>query len=177
MPAAEKERLVRAFATAIGKLTDYIPGPDMGTDEFCAAWIYDEIGRAASLPAALGGIPVDELGATGYGLAVAIHAARTFIGLELEGARVVVQGFGAVGKHAARVLVEQGAVLVGASDPRGAITNPRGLDVPRVDGAEGAGGGAWADLPGGQRMDRDAVIEGRMRYLDPGGPARRAPHG
>lgn len=158
MPAAQKERLVRAFAAAIKELTDYIPGPDMGTDELCAAWIHDEIGRSAGLPAVLGGIPLDELGATGVGLAAAIDVARSFIGLELEGARVVVQGFGAVGKHAARVLAERGAVLVGACDSRGAAADPRGLDVDALIALKEQGRSV-ADLPGVERLERDAVIE------------------
>ena len=55
MPAAAKERLIRAFACAIRDLTDYIPGPDMGTDERAMAWIKDEIGRAVGLPPEIGG--------------------------------------------------------------------------------------------------------------------------
>jgi glutamate dehydrogenase/leucine dehydrogenase len=62
-PAA-KENLVRCFARAIADLRDYIPGPDMGTDEACMAWIHDETGRAVGLPRVLGGIPLDEIGAT-----------------------------------------------------------------------------------------------------------------
>lgn len=54
MPAAKKENLIRAFACSIREVTDYIPGPDMGTDERCMAWIKDEIGRATGLPAELG---------------------------------------------------------------------------------------------------------------------------
>ena len=41
----DKLRLVRAFARAIREIADYIPGPDMGTDEACMAWLFDEIGR------------------------------------------------------------------------------------------------------------------------------------
>ena len=74
MGRADKERLVRSFARAIGTLTDYIPGPDMGTDEACMGWIQDEIGRAVGLPAVLGGIPLDEIGATGLGLAACAEA-------------------------------------------------------------------------------------------------------
>jgi len=65
MPRRQKEELLRAFAHALRNETDYVFGPDMGTDETCMAWIKDEIGRAVGLPAALGGIPLDELGATG----------------------------------------------------------------------------------------------------------------
>ncbi|MEO6203331.1 MAG: Glu/Leu/Phe/Val dehydrogenase dimerization domain-containing protein [Nitrospirales bacterium] len=60
-----KARLIRAFARAIRDLVEYIPGPDMGTDETCMAWMYDEIKRAVGLPRVLGGIPLDQIGATG----------------------------------------------------------------------------------------------------------------
>ena len=49
-PRPEKERLIRAFAAALGDIGDYIFGPDMGTDETCMAWVKDEIGRAVGLP-------------------------------------------------------------------------------------------------------------------------------
>jgi hypothetical protein len=50
------------------KIASYIPGPDMGTDERCMAWIKDEIGRAVGLPREIGAIPLDEIGATGFDL-------------------------------------------------------------------------------------------------------------
>ena len=132
MPAERKEQIIRAFAAAIADLVDYIPGPDMGTDETAMAWVKDEIGRAVGLPRVIGGIPLDEIGATGFGLAVAAEAAQDIGGPQLEGARVVVQGFGAVGQHAARFLKDKGAVLVAASDTHGAIADPKGLDVPAL---------------------------------------------
>lgn len=80
--------MVRAFASAIRNFVDYIPGPDMGTDETVMAWIHDEIGRASGLPAILGGIPLDEVGAIGYGLAVCAEALAAAGWLDLAGARV-----------------------------------------------------------------------------------------
>ena len=50
MRPEDKERTIRAFATAIRDITDYIPGPDMGTDEMAMAWVHDEIRRAVGLP-------------------------------------------------------------------------------------------------------------------------------
>lgn len=129
MSPDQKERTIRAFATAIRDLAEYIPGPDMGTNETAMAWVHDETGRAVGLPREIGGIPLDEIGATGLGVAVAGEVAQEFADLELKGARVVIQGFGAVGKHAARFLEERGAILVGASDSRGTIANADGLDV------------------------------------------------
>jgi glutamate dehydrogenase/leucine dehydrogenase len=93
MPVADKERLIRAFAGAIADLADYIPGPDMGTDELAMAWIRDETGRAVGLPRELGGIPLDAIGATGFGLVVAIEVAAKRLGLPLAAARVAIQGF------------------------------------------------------------------------------------
>ncbi|MEX3007246.1 Glu/Leu/Phe/Val dehydrogenase [Hoeflea sp. TYP-13] len=129
MPIEEKEQLIRAFARAIRNVVNYIPGPDMGTDEHAMAWIHDETGRSVGLPREIGGIPLDEIGATGYGLAVAAEVAQDYCDLKLKGARVVVQGFGSVGMHVARFLAERGAILVAAADSRSAIVNPDGIDV------------------------------------------------
>ena len=158
MAAADKERLVRAFACAIGDIKDYIAGPDMGTDETCMAWIHDEIGRSVGLPPEIGGIPLDQIGATGFGLSVAIDVARHFRGLELEGARVVVQGFGSVGQHAARFLADKGAVLVAAADSRATLADPSGLDIDALIQLK-RGGKSVGDYDAGEKLDRDAVID------------------
>src|SRR5512138_1714981 len=126
MSAEKKETLIRAFAHALRHEQDYIFGPDMGTDERCMAWIKDEIGRAVGLPAALGGIPLDEIGATGWGIRHAAEAAAHHNQLDLRGARLAIQGFGAVGRHSARFLAERGARLVAASDSRGTVYDAAG---------------------------------------------------
>lgn len=158
MPAAAKEEIIRAFAHAIRDLTGYVPGPDMGTDEWCMAWIKDEIGRAVGLPEAIGGIPLDTIGATGFGLAACVDVARTFINLDLKGARVVVQGFGAVGKHAARFLAEKSAILVGASDTGGTIADPAGLDIAALIALKETGR-PLHDHPQGEKLAADAVLD------------------
>ncbi len=126
---ADKSRLVRAFARAIRSLDQYIPGPDMGTDETCMAWVHDEIGRSVGLPRVLGGIPLDEIGATGYGVAKCAEVSAEFCDLELSQATFAVEGYGSVGQHAARFLARYGAKLVAASDSRSAIFNAAGIDV------------------------------------------------
>ena len=80
---------------------------DMGTDERAMAWVHDEIGRAVGLPASMGGIPLDVLGATAWGLRYGTEVAARFCELDLKGARLVVQGFGAVGRHTARFLAQR----------------------------------------------------------------------
>ena len=151
MPAADKEQLVRAFAAAIRHLTEYIPGPDMGTNETAMAWIRDEIGRAVGLPRELGGIPLDEIGATGYGLVIAAEAAEDYSQVGLKGAKVAVQGFGAVGRHSARFLADKGARLVAVSDSKGAINDPAGLDIDKLDALK-AEGKSVVDLHGSRKI-------------------------
>lgn len=157
MPREQKVRLVRAFGRAIRPLTDYVPGPDMGLDEGLMAALRDTCGRAVGLPAVLGGIPLDVLGATGYGLAVAADVCQELDVVHLDGARVVVQGFGAVGSHAARFLVQRGARIVAVSDSRGAVHSPVGLDVDALV-AHRSGGASVATFSGGSPLPADALI-------------------
>lgn len=166
MPVVRKEQLVRAFARAIAPLTDYIPGPDMGTDETAMAWVKTETGRAAGLPRALGGIPLDEIGATGYGVAVAGDVAQAFAGFELQGARLVVQGFGAVGQHAARFLTQKGARLVATSDSRGAIAHAQGFDVEALI-AHKAAGRALSEFAGAQEIPPEDLVAVRCEIWVP----------
>lgn len=156
-PPLEKEVLVRTFARMIRSEDDYIPGPDMGLNEASMAWIKDEIGRAVGLPRVVGGIPLDEIGATGYGLSVAAEVAAQFAEIELRSARVVVQGYGAVGIHAARFLHKQGAALVAAADSQGAIYNPSGLDIDALTQHKRAGAPVH-NFSGGRRLNPDDLV-------------------
>jgi len=162
MPREQKERLIRGFAHALRNETDYIFGPDMGTDETCMAWVKDEIGqmsvRSVGLPEALGGIPLDELGATGWGLAHCAEVAAPACGLKLDGARVAIQGYGAVGRHAARFLSERGARLVAISDSRGTVADAKGLDIATLERVK-ASGGSVIDSPQGDRRSAEAIID------------------
>ncbi|RMF37043.1 MAG: Glu/Leu/Phe/Val dehydrogenase [Alphaproteobacteria bacterium] len=157
MPETGKQALIRAFASAIAPLTGYIPGPDMGTNETCMAWLRDEIGRAVGLPRVLGGIPLDEIGATGIGVCVAAEVAAEHAGLKLEGARVAIQGFGAVGMHAARGLVARGARLVAVADIGGTVQDPEGLSLDALIALKQEGRSVAA-LEGAETAPREAVI-------------------
>ncbi|MFG1997665.1 Glu/Leu/Phe/Val dehydrogenase [Spirillospora sp. NPDC048911] len=133
----DKEAILRAFVRALSKEIphEYVVGLDMGLTERDAAIVQDELGdrgAAVGTPHALGGMPYDELGVTGFGVAEVTDAAAQEIGLPLKGARVVVQGFGAVGHAAARRLDELGATVVAISTVRGGLHDPNGLDVARL---------------------------------------------
>jgi glutamate dehydrogenase (NAD(P)+) len=158
MPGKRKQRLIRALAQALRGEEEYIFAPDMGTDEECMAWIRDEVSRVVALPREIGGIPLDEIGATGWGISHVIDVALRYCDFELDGARMVIQGFGAVGRHTARFLTDKGAVLVGVADSAGAIHNPAGLDVEALLALK-AEGKSVHDYSNGMRLDRDAVVD------------------
>lgn len=158
MPKANKEQLVRCVACALADVREYIFGPDMGTDEECMAWVHDEIGRSVGLPGEIGGIPLDEIGATGWGLSHATDVALEYCDFALDGARLVIQGFGAVGMHAAHFLAKKGAVLVAAADSRGTIHNTQGLDVGKLIELKRSGKSV-VDLPQAERLEVDALID------------------
>ncbi|MBL4607031.1 MAG: Glu/Leu/Phe/Val dehydrogenase [Pseudomonadales bacterium] len=158
IPIEEKEHLIRAFSQALRGNRDYIFGPDMGTNEVCMAWIRDEIGASVGLPREIGGIPLDEIGATGWGLYHAARIAVDHFDFDLQGARVVVQGFGAVGKHAARFLTDAGAILVAASDSQGMISKPQGLSFHEL-AAHKEGGHSVRTFTDGQADAADKIID------------------
>ena len=156
MPPRQKEELVRAFACALEEVEQYIFGPDMGTNEECMAWVRDEIGRAVGLPREIGGIPLDEIGATAWGLLHAIKVACEYHERELAGTRIAIQGFGAVGKHAARFLAAEGAVIVGAADINGTVSCADGLDVEKLMAIK-AEDGSVIDYPDGPGVNKDTA--------------------
>lgn len=158
MPKAQKETVIRALACSLRDISEYVLAPDMGTNEECMAWIHDEMDRVVGIPAELGGIPLDEIGATGWGLFHAIDVAAEYRGIQLDGCTVVVQGFGAVGKHVASFLAEKGAVIVGVSDSGGAVVKKEGLDIDTLLNIKADGRSVTA-YPNAESVDPDILID------------------
>lgn len=158
MPKQEKEILIRGFASALKEVEQYIFAPDMGTDEECMAWVKDEIGRVVGLPREVGGIPLDEIGATGWGISHVVDEALKFCNFNIKGARFAVQGFGAVGKNVSNFLTQDGATPVAVSDSTGTIYNPDGLDVGKLIVLK-TEGKSVTEYPDGEKRDRDAIID------------------
>lgn len=156
--SSNKEALVRHFAQAMEALQGYIPGPDMGTDETAMAWVRDEIGRSVGLSKVLGGIPLDQVGATGYGCAICAEVVQDFTDMKLDGARVAIQGYGNVGQPAAKFLVERGAILVTATDLDGTVHDPNGIDHEKLTELKRETGRV-TDYPGGEKLPMDAFID------------------
>lgn len=136
----ELERLSRAFIRAIAPIIgDHkdIPAPDVNTNPQIIAWMGDEFSklRGYNEPGFITGKPVivgGSLGrteATGYGVALAAKMGAAKIGLDLNGAKVVVQGFGNVGSYAAKFMASFGAKVVAVADYTAVVYNENGLDI------------------------------------------------
>lgn len=166
----DKEPILRAFARALSNEVprEYVFGLDMGLTEDDAAIIQDELGdrgAAVGTPAHLGGVAYDKLGVTGYGVAEAADAAAEHTGYALHGARVAIQGFGAVGSAAARRFTELGAAVVAVSTTHGARYTPTGFDIDELLVARAEYGddlvhhiGAGKPLPTGEESTVDCDV-------------------
>ncbi|MBI5588580.1 MAG: Glu/Leu/Phe/Val dehydrogenase [Deltaproteobacteria bacterium] len=143
MSRDEIERLTRRYtyeiAILIGPETD-IPAPDVYTDEQVMAWMMDTYSmmKGYPVPSIVTGKPVSlggSLGrarATSTGLVTTVIEALKHLNMPLEGLTVTVLGFGKVGYHAAKILHDKGAKVIGLADSKGAIYNRRGLDIDAV---------------------------------------------
>lgn len=169
---SNKDEIIRAYAKFLRPHTDYIPGPDMGTNEHCMAIILDEIGRAIGLHRELGGIPLDEIGVTGYGAGEAAELAAGYINLELKKATAAIEGFGAVGQACFRSLAGKGVKVVAVSDINGAIYNPKGLNwdgLVTVEPETGRVSKLWnREYKDGQRLSGAELFKLDVDILIPG---------
>jgi glutamate dehydrogenase (NAD(P)+) len=169
MSSAELERMTRRYtyeiASILGPERD-IPAPDVNTDERVMAWLLDTLdmleGRSipavvTGKPLAVGGMPLHS-GATASGVVRCIRSVFGVLGMELAGARAVVQGFGKVGGPVVFLLASAGMRVVAVSDLGGAVYSPGGIDAAELsdhvtrtgsvvgfEGAEAIGGDQiWA---------------------------------
>lgn len=140
MSFRELERLSRGYVRAISQIvgpTKDIPAPDVFTNSQIMAWMMDEYSRIREFdspgfitgkPIALGGSHGRET-ATAKGVTICIREALKRRGIQLEGARVVVQGFGNAGSYLSKFMHDAGAKVIGISDAYGALYDPNGLDI------------------------------------------------
>jgi glutamate dehydrogenase (NAD(P)+) len=133
---AISRRYMQEMIPFVGPQTD-IMAPDMGTNEQVMAWFMDtySIFKGYTVAEIVTGKPVSAGGtvgrreATGRGIVMLSERALTLVGLNPRHAQVIVQGFGNVGSHAARIFHDRGATVIGVSDHTAAYYDPRGLDI------------------------------------------------
>lgn len=176
MSGDERQRLTRSFVRAIddfiGPQQD-IPAPDVNTSQQTMAWVMDEYSaRHGYTPAVVTGKPVHLGGsfgredATGRGVTIITKSAARSFGVPLRGARVVLQGFGNVGSHTARLLHESGAKIIAVADAHGAILNPEGLDITALL-LHVAQTGKVIGFPGSQALAPAQLFETECEILIP----------
>lgn len=139
----ELERLSRGFINAIyeeiGPNKD-VPAPDVNTNGQIMAWMVDEYNKISRVdsPGVITGKPLNIGGskgrvvATGLGVAITVREAAKRIGLDLNDAKVAIQGFGNVGSYAALTLEGYGAKVVAISNSRTCIYNENGLNIKEL---------------------------------------------
>jgi glutamate dehydrogenase (NAD(P)+) len=139
----EIEGLTRRFTTEISVLIGPerdIPAPDVNTNAQTMAWMMDTYSMNAgyTVPAVVTGKPIPLGGSEGRNEATAQGAVYTIVdaarhlGMDLQKARVAVQGFGNAGSIAAQLISAQGAKVIAVSDSTGGIYRPEGLDVNAI---------------------------------------------
>lgn len=140
MSFGELERLSRGYVRAISQIvgpTKDIPAPDVYTNSQIMAWMMDEYSRLREFdspgfitgkPLVLGGSQGRET-ATARGVTICIEEAVNKKGIDLEGARIIVQGFGNAGSFLAKFMHDAGAKVIGISDAHGALYDQEGLDI------------------------------------------------
>ncbi len=155
---------IRAISTMIGPELD-IPAPDVNTNAQIMGWMIDEYSKLTgyNVPGVITGKPVGlggSLGrseATGRGVAITVREAAKKIGLDLKGAKVVIQGFGNVGSTSGVLLAELGATIIAASDSRSAIYNAGGLDI-KAAVRHKKETGALLDFLGATRLTNEEML-------------------
>ena len=183
--AHEMEAITRRFAYELIKRdlinpSQNVPAPDMGTGQREMAWMADQYKRmnttdingnacVTGKPPNAGGI-AGRVEATGRGVQYALREffrdaegmAKAGVTGELRDKRVIVQGLGNVGYHAAKFLSEEdGAIVVGIIEHDGALYNPDGLDVEKIK--------SWISKHGGIAgySDRHQVADGSKVLEEP----------
>ncbi len=178
----ELEQITRRFAYELIKRdlihpAQNVPAPDMGTGEREMAWIADQYARmnttdinakacVTGKPPHAGGIQ-GRVEATGRGVQYALReffrhpddVAKAGLSGGLEGKRVIVQGLGNVGYHAAKFLSEEdGCIITAVIERDGALVDPKGLDIEAVRQWMNAHGGLLAGYPGASHVADGAVV-------------------
>ncbi|MEA1985270.1 MAG: Glu/Leu/Phe/Val dehydrogenase, partial [Euryarchaeota archaeon] len=164
---------IRAISDQIGPSKD-IPAPDLYTDEQIMVWILDEFERIKRehVPAMVTGKPI-ELGgskvrsySTSFGGIYVLEEALRTMDLDRSEVCIAIQGFGNVGRNAARILYEKGYKITAVSDSKGGILNNNGLDIDEVMEHKDRTG-TVAGIPGNENITNEELLTSNCDILIP----------
>jgi len=174
----EKERLARAYIRAVARnlgVTRDVPAPDVYTTPQIMAWMMDEfetiVGEAH--PGVITGKPIPLGGSQGRGDATArggiyvTREAAKLVGIDLKGKTMAIQGFGNAGQYAA-LLGEEilGLKLVAASDSKGGVYNPKGIDAKALVDYK-LRSGVLQGFPGAAEISNEDLLAMEVTVLFP----------
>ena len=174
---AELERMTRRYTCEILPLIgpdQDIPAPDVYTDSQTMAWIMDTysmtkgattLGVVTGKPVSLGGSKGRDR-ATARGVQFTLREACAGLKMSLKGAKVAIQGYGNAGSHLATLLHEEGALLVAASDSKGGVYQPQGLD-PAALAAHKKTRASLHTFAGGKPVTNEQLLELPVDILVP----------
>ena len=164
----ERNRVTRRYTVNIEHLLGInrdIPAPDLGTNAQTMAWMMDAYSALHGYsPAIVTGKPVEIGGsagreqATGRGAVFVAQNAAADLGMNPEGARVAVQGFGNVGSWTAKTAAREGMKVIAVSDVRGGVFDGGGLDPDEVE-AHARESGSVSDFPRAEPVTNDELME------------------
>lgn len=174
----ELQRLTRRYAAEIFPLIGPdkdVPAPDVGTDAQVMAWIMDTYSQQVgyAVPGVVTGKPLSiggSLGredATGRGVVCVTLQALRHLQMDIRETTVVIQGFGNVGSHTARIMHEAGAKVIAVSDVSGGIYNPRGLDIPKLLSTYKSAGQTLGDTKLGDPLTNAELLQLKCTVLIP----------
>jgi glutamate dehydrogenase (NAD(P)+) len=165
-------KFVQKMHRNIGPNID-VPAPDIGTNAQTMAWIQNEYSNIyGHSPAVVTGKPIVTGGsqgreeATGRGVSIVMTNYADHIGESLRDKSVAMQGFGNVGRFAARTLVDLGMKIVAISDSQGGIARPEGLNIEELEKHQEIAG-TVCGFASAQAIDHQALLNTECDYLIP----------
>jgi glutamate dehydrogenase (NAD(P)+) len=177
MSKGELERMTRRYTSEI---SDFIgpekdvPAPDVNTNEQTMAWIMDTYSMHArhTVTSVVTGKPLNlggsrgRLEATGRGVLVACQQSLKYLNMDVQGCRVIIQGFGNVGSNAARLMQEQGFKIIGIAEKDGGLFNPNGIDVHQLTEFKYRNGSVLG-FPDAEAMPSEELLVSECEILIP----------
>lgn len=175
----DKEVIIRSFTrNGIRHISPevYVPAPDMGCGEREMGFIRDCISYSQGMsvtrgcyvtgkPVLLGGIP-GRREATGSGVCFALDAAAEELGIDVAGAKAVVQGFGNVGSVVVAELGRRGVKVAAVTDIHGGRYAPEGLPIEGLL-AHASSGRPVKDFDAGEAISNDQLWDIPCDFLIP----------